>query len=89
VYEVRWSGTPGPTDVTDGDKALRVFTSNLSDAEESDVAAAEDVSLATKVVAASQERVGASDQRMWPWLVLAALLVIMLEWFVYNRKVHI
>jgi hypothetical protein len=89
VYEVRWDGTPGPTDVMDGSRALRVYASNLMDSDESDVAAAADISLATQVVAAESRAPSAADQRLWPWLILAALAVVMLEWFVYNRKVHV
>ncbi len=89
VYEVRWDGTPGPTDVMDGSRALRVYASNLMDSDESDVAAAADISLATQVVEAESRAPSAADQRLWPWLILAALAVVMLEWFVYNRKVHV
>jgi hypothetical protein len=41
-------------------------------------------------VVQSSERASANRRRqLWPWFLLGALGVVMLEWFVYNRKVHI
>jgi hypothetical protein len=89
VYEVTWDGPPGPTDIKDGSRSLRVFAANLLDSDESNVGSASNLSLASQVVAARDQAPSAADKRLWPWLLLAALGVIMLEWFVYNRKVHI
>lgn len=89
VYEVRWDGPPGPTDIKDGSRSLRVFAANLLDSDESNVGSASNLSLASQVVVARERSPSAADKRLWPWLLLAALGVIMLEWFVYNRKVHI
>jgi hypothetical protein len=89
VYEVSWDGPGGPTDQRVGDRAVRVFAANLLDAGESDVAAMDRVELASALVQASESGRARADRKLWPWLLLAALAVVMLEWFVYNKKVHI
>ena len=89
VYTVTWTGSPGPTDLKDGDNAVRVYSANLSDGDESNAAATDTIPLASDVVQASGEASANADKRLWPWFILAALAVMMLEWFVYNRKVHV
>jgi hypothetical protein len=89
VYEVTWKGPRGQSDVElTGGRVLRMYASNLLDPEESNAAALEQISLATDVLVARAEAAKA-DKKLWPWLLLAALLIVMLEWFVYNRKVQI
>lgn len=89
VYSVSWDGAAGPTDGGEGGRPSRNFASNLFDARESDLAASGEVELASKVVQARTEGSSDADRKLWPWLMLGALLIIMLEWFVYNRKVHV
>ena len=89
LYELRWRGEPGPADIDDGDEAVRVFAANLLDAEESDTATAESVPLASRE--AAQASGGEVDRlrEFWPWLLLAGIAIMMLEWYVYNRKVYV
>jgi hypothetical protein len=89
VYEVSWAGPGGPTDQRSGDRAVRLFAANLFDPAESDLAATDRVDLASKEVAALGRGSALADRKIWPWLLLGALAVIMLEWFVYNKKVHV
>lgn len=90
VFGVSWTGSYGPTDVEGEDgKPTRYFASNLFDRVESDIGAAENVELASRVVESRLEGSAIADKNLWPWLCLAALVIIMLEWFVYNRKVHV
>lgn len=87
VYELRWAGDPGPTDIVVGGRAVRVLAANLLDAEESDIRPAGSLDLASRVVRASA---GAGSnlerRRLWPWLLAAALAVVMLEWWVYQNR---
>jgi hypothetical protein len=59
-------------------------------AAEADAAAAgvgpDDVLIA---VAASGTGSAVADLKLWPWLILFALLFVMVEWFIYNRKVYV
>lgn len=89
VYTVRWSGAAGPFDERDGAETRRTYAANLTDALESDVPASELLVLASRDVSADEASGALRVRRLWPWLVLACLLVVMLEWYIYNRKVHV
>jgi hypothetical protein len=88
VYTLEWIGQAAGGDVEVEGRTRRALAANLLDAAESDVSAAPELALASRVVEAkdSQQNV---TRKLWPWFVLWALGVCMLEWFVYNRKVHI
>lgn len=88
AYEVSWIGSAGPGDRTDGGRASRTYAANLLDSAESDIAAAQELTLASSVVQAKQSTSTAA-RKLWPWLILGALAVLMLEWFVYNKKVQV
>jgi hypothetical protein len=79
-YRLSWSSGSG--------RSSRLVAANLLDSAESDVRASEELALATAAVGAATGQTKL-ERRLWPWLILAALGVIMLEWFVYNRKVHL
>ncbi|MCC6950552.1 MAG: BatA and WFA domain-containing protein [Phycisphaerales bacterium] len=89
VYEVSWKGAAGPTDANIDDRAVRYYASNLLDPEESDLASVEVVSLASTEAAAATKGSAIADRKLWPWLLLGCLAIVMLEWFVYNKKVHV
>ncbi|HLO39465.1 MAG TPA: hypothetical protein VK176_00465, partial [Phycisphaerales bacterium] len=89
LYQVSWTGAAGSMDQSSEGRATRSYAANLMDSAESDVASSDELALASRVVAASAGKSSNSEQRLWPWLLLAALVIVMLEWFVYNRKVHI
>lgn len=89
VYRVSWTGSAGPTDVAEGSTASRLYAANLLDAAESETGAAADLALASRVVAAKIDTSAQADRRLWPYLILAALLIVMFEWYIYNRKVYV
>ncbi len=89
VYQLSWKGEPGPTDAKVGDRAVRPFAANLLDSAESDIAAATTLALANKEVKADTNAPAPTSRQLWPWLLLAAFCVMLLEWFVYNRKVQL
>lgn len=89
IYTVSWEGTAAASDfVTDG-RARRPIAANLVDPNESDIGAASQLDLANDRLAAKSDEESALRRKLWPWLLLAALAIIMLEWWVYNRKVAI
>lgn len=88
-YTLSWQGTAGPTDVVEGGTAHRYYASNLADSAESDIRASEELALASTVAQASGRTQTEGVQRAWPWLLLGALAIVMLEWFIYNRKVYV
>lgn len=89
VYRVRWTGSAGATDVADAGRVSRFFASNIESSTESDVRRVEQLVLGSQTVSAEKGETRAEVQRLWPYLLLAALGVIMFEWFIYNRKVYV
>lgn len=90
LYALRWSGPATATDAVVSGRAQRPIPVNLADAFESDLRAAPSLELASRSVAPAQSRADAPSRRsLWPWLLLGCLAVLMLEWFIYNRKIAI
>lgn len=87
VYTLSWDGPAGGADVMVNGVARRAVSVNLADAEESDVSPRQNLVTASRVVSADQ-KVGGT-KRLWPYLLLAMLGVLVVEWYVYNRKVAI
>ena len=79
VYEIR------PKDDQDVDQLIAV---NLLDRRESDLAVAEKMELGYVEIEGTRSRVPVRRE-FWPWLVLAVIVVLMIEWLVYNRRVAI
>ncbi len=89
LYRLSWTGPVATGDMIDGGKATRLYAANLLDAQESDIAASPMLRLAALDVTASKADTTKATYRLWPWLILAGLLILMLEWYVYNRKVSL
>lgn len=81
-------------------RPVRRFAVNLLDREESDVALRErqdrdeDLavveSLSIGYVDVEAERSRAPARReLWKWLLLAALVVLLVEWYIYNRRIYV
>lgn len=88
LHAIRWSGPAGPGDRIEGGRASRLIAANLLDPGESDIAPPDAVALASRIVPASARQESAV-LRLWRWLLLAALAVMLLEWYIYNRKVRL
>lgn len=90
VYTVSWRGQAGAgDDVRDG-RVARAFAANLLDPVESDIPTRPALLTATHVVGATDEAAMAkADRPLWPWLLLAGIVFLLLEWYVYNRRVHL
>ncbi|MDX2119035.1 MAG: VWA domain-containing protein [Planctomycetota bacterium] len=88
IYSVSWQGTPGSNDDVKDGRAERKYSAVLLDPFESDVRTRETLNLAAAEVAADMSET-TGDRSVWTWLVLAGLAIMMLEWFIYNRKVHV
>jgi hypothetical protein len=64
------------------------FAVNLFDAPESLIEPREALWVGEDQVSQSQEPVK-KRQELWPWFVLAALLILLVEWVVYNRRISV
>ena len=74
----------------DGSSAIRAFGVNLFDPTESRIEARQALALPGGAVkAGSATGAGAGERRLWPWLVIGAIVLVLLEWFIYNRKTYL
>jgi hypothetical protein len=76
VYRVKWNGN-----------VQRSFAVNLLDPEESNIEPRTVLQFGSDQVVAGQER--HQPRELWKWFVLAALVVLMVEWYIYNRRIYI
>lgn len=89
IYMVRWVGSQTASDFEDGSRIARLYAANLLNPNESDITPAPELTLASDIIRAQGTTRQEVTRRLWPWLVLVALAIVMLEWWVYNRKVHV
>jgi hypothetical protein len=73
IYEARWLG------------GRRLFAVNLLDADESDIRPRDSIKIGEQRLAAGPPRQQTYDT--WKWIALAALLLLVLEWAAYHRRV--
>ncbi|MCH2183342.1 MAG: BatA and WFA domain-containing protein [Mariniblastus sp.] len=66
----------------------QLFPVNLLDPRESNLVVREKLEVGYEEIAGTVESIPETRQ-FWPWLVLFALIVLILEWFIYNRRVFI
>jgi hypothetical protein len=76
VYEVRWGGKP-----------QRNFAVNLLDADESNIEPRMEIQIGQDNIKAGEAR--GTPRDTWKWVALGALGLLLLEWYVYNRRVYI
>ncbi len=77
LYEARW-GQPEP---------FR-FAVNLLDSNESNIKPREVFQVGEDEVKTTQEPVK-QRQELWFWFALAALVILLIEWYVYQRRIYI
>jgi hypothetical protein len=69
------------------DGLVRHFAVNLLDANESNIEPRTDIKLGDDEVAAGQER--RQPREMWKWMALTALILLLIEWYIYNRRIYV
>ncbi|HYT93841.1 MAG TPA: VWA domain-containing protein, partial [Gemmataceae bacterium] len=69
------------------DDARHQFAVNLFDEQESNIEPRERFKVRDDEVKVDTDRSQPRD--LWKWLVVAALLLLMIEWYVYNRRVGV
>ncbi|MCC7084145.1 MAG: BatA and WFA domain-containing protein [Pirellulales bacterium] len=80
----------GPYEIYEGSKVIERFTVNLFDPLESSIRPAKDGSIQIGIETV-QGTVGYEPVRRetWKWLLLAGLVVLLLEWYIYHRRVYV
>jgi len=76
VYYVSWNGA-----------SQRSFAVNLLDADESNIEPRSSVHIGAENVVSGKQR--NQPHELWKWLVLAALGLLLAEWYIYNRRVYV
>jgi hypothetical protein len=72
----------------DPDETVETFAANLLEPVESNIVPNDDFTIgAEKVVAVSGET--KVNEPLWPWAAAAALLILLIEWWIYNKRVMI
>ncbi|RMF80121.1 MAG: VWA domain-containing protein, partial [Chloroflexi bacterium] len=86
------TNTPGiySLEVMQGDTVLQSaqFAVNLFDANESNIAPLEEINLGgATITEAETEEIG--QREFWPWLALAGLIILLIEWYVYHNRLRV
>lgn len=68
-------------------KWQRSFAVNLLDVEESAIEPRSSVQIGARAIEAGQETRQPRD--LWKWLIVAVLGLLLLEWYVYNRRIFV
>jgi hypothetical protein len=75
VYQAKWDG------------GQRAFAVNLLDPEESNIEPRPTIQIGAERVTSGQQT--SPPRELWKWFALAALLLLLLEWYIYNRRVYV
>ncbi len=100
VFQFQDTSQPGVYEVRQGDKVIERFAVNLFDRQESDVRVRPSQSDNTATIMPADIRIGNIDVRAtvgptpsrieaWKAVLVCALFVLILEWYIYNRRVYL
>lgn len=88
TYDFSATDKLGIYSIQEGSDTVERFAVNLFDPAESAIRPADDVQLGqTDVV--GQSRLENTRREAWKWILLAALVVLLGEWYIYNRRVYL
>ena len=80
--------TCGPYTFDLGQDRRKTFVVNLLDSRESNIAPREAIQWREARVTGTTKALK-ENREIWPWLALAALTILMVEWYIYNRRVYV
>jgi len=89
VYTFSWVGPPGPRDPIINSNPRRAIPVNLTDALESRLGAKPTLDLPAGAIPAVATGALAHNQELSTWFLLAVLLVMLIEWWFYHRRVRL
>jgi hypothetical protein len=75
VYTADWKG------------GGRSFAVNLLDSDESNLSPRESIQIGQQTLAAGESR--RQSRELWKWFVGLGLLLLLLEWYIYNKRVYV
>ncbi len=81
---------PGPYEVRAGSDTIERFTVNLFDPLESNIRPAKEKSIQIGSVSVQADSgYEPIRQETWKWLLVLALAVLLIQWYIYNRRVYV
>jgi len=83
------TGRAGTYRLNIGEQPARFFAVNLLDQKESNIEPQREIVLSGRPVQAEESDLSRANLPLWPFLVGLALVLVCLEWIIYNRKVRI
>ncbi|MBI9016646.1 MAG: VWA domain-containing protein [Phycisphaerae bacterium] len=88
---IRFSGTEraGIYSIDIPEKETKIFAVNMLSESESNIAPANNIEFSDKEVAAQESAAGNSNIPIWPYLAFVALILIFVEWLIYNSKMRL
>jgi len=88
---LRFPGTDraGTYRLSIGGQSDRFFAVNLLDTKESNIEPVREIILSGQPLQAEKSGLSRANIPLWPFLVVLALVLVCLEWIIYNRKVRI
>jgi hypothetical protein len=75
VYRAEWNG------------GGRSFAVNLLDADESNLLPRDTIQIGNETVVAGDTRT--QSRELWKWAVLVGLIFLLVEWYIYNKRIYI
>ena len=78
VYEIQENG-----------RLVERFTSNLFSPLESDIKPRETFQVGAGAVVEAGKETSIARRHAWKWLILAAIGVLLFEWYIYNRRIYL
>jgi len=79
---------PGPYVFKTGDEQTRTFVVNLTDPRESDIAPVDEIAWG-EVTVSGKGKALKENREFWYWPLLAAFSLLLLEWYIYNRRMYV
>ena len=70
-----------------GQEPLRGFAVNLLDINESNIEPRSSIHIGDKRIAAGEEKF--QTREIWKWILLLAVVLLMVEWFIYHRRIAV
>jgi hypothetical protein len=70
-----------------GDNVTRAFAVNLLDAGESNIEPRPEIRIGSESIVAGQDR--SQPRELWKWILLVAVVLLVVEWGLYNRRISV
>ncbi len=72
----------------DPNNVEETFAANIADRNESNIAPVERFTIGAEEIVTVEGEIEVNEP-LWPWAVAAALAILLLEWWIYNRRIMI